>query len=648
MLPKTANSARLERRNGTSHSVDSIAVRILLLWLGAALVSAGGYCWARGSAPDASHVIGAISTAIGVAIAAVVLFVVGGMFGRRAAWVLPVVVLGACLVRGLTAGAVAAEPPVLVASERGLARGLVRLIVVGASTPGSACRIEVVAPAGGTAFEVLAPMDSCPLAHGDEIRVPAEDMAWRTGVLSVDPPRIRVERVLLVRRASGASYWRALARARQWGWEASRGEPGRAFVIASSFGLVTALPPDLREDVRRAGLGHLIAVSGMHVGLLALAVQRLFRRALAPLGVGPRASIVASWVPVVAYVVATGGAAPAVRAAAMLAVVGVGSLLGRPAHGMTVLAMAATVMLVACPQWAIDPGFHLSVAAMAVLVRLPLDAGLVRSAWQLHWAVLPVALLHFGPAGAGAVAANLVALPIFTAWVMPLTAIGTLAIPLYGARALDPAAAGADLVLLVADHVAGWPVVPSWVLAIAAALALLARLLPRRPLRDAIVPPFLSALGVLVAVALDRPPPATAPSAQWYAFGSTRQPTVIAMGGERIACVQDPGGNAKRWPELLDALGIDRVGPIAWTGRVPESGGDPPHVAELAQELGRADRLEPGDTACEFPPPDVVRRGVTACARLDDGTHGAVAVAGDEAFCWQRGTWRTLAIEWEQ
>lgn len=617
-------------------------MRILLLWLGAALVSAGGFCWARACAPDACHVDGAISTAIGVAIAAVVAFVVAALLGRRAAWALPVVVVAVCLVRALTAGAAAGEPLVLVASERGPARGLVRLTVVGASTPGSSCRVEVRSPAGGTAFEMLAPMDSCPLAQGDEIRVPAGDMAPQAAILSDEPPRIRVDRVLLERRASGPSYWHALAEARQWGFEASRGDPALAFVIASSFGLVSALPPDLREDVRRAGLGHLIAVSGMHVGMLALAVQRLLRRALAPLPFGPRASIVVSWVPVVAYVVATGGAAPAVRAAVMLAVVGVGSLLGRPAHGMTVLAMAATAMLLACPAWAVDPGFHLSVAAMATLVRLPMDAGLVRSAWQLHWSVLPVAMLHFGPAGLGAVAANVVALPAFTTWVIPLTAIGTLALPLYGARAFAPAAAGAELVLVVADQVATWPVVPRWVLALGAGLALVARLVPRLPWRDAIAPPFLAAVGVLAAVALDRPATPSAPPAQWYAFGSRRQPTVVAMAGDRIACVQDPSGDAKRWPEILDAFGVDRVVAIAWTGRATEHGGDPPHVVELTRELQRRDRFAADAIACEAPPADVVRRGVTACARLHDGAHGAVAVAGDRAFCWQRGTWRPM------
>jgi ComEC/Rec2-related protein len=622
-------------------------VRILFLWLVAAFASAGAYCWALASDPGyAPSFVGAISTVVAVAIATMVIAIARAACGRATSRAVPIVVLAMCVVRGLTAGAADAEPPMLTADHRGAARGLVRLVVVGASTPGSSCRLAVRSPAGGTAFELLAPTDSCPLGHGDEIRVPAEDMALAVDVLSEGPPRLLTDRVYLERRADEV-YWHALARMRQWGWEVSRGDPGRAFVIASSFGLVSALPPDVREDVRRAGLGHLIAVSGMHVGLLALVVQRLLRRALAPLGVGPRASILLSWIPVAAYVIATGCAAPAVRAAAMLAVVGVGSVLGRPTHGLTVLAMAATVMLVACPQWAIDPGFHLSVAAMAVLVRLPADVGLVRSAWQLHWAVLPVAMLHFGPGGAGGVLANLVALPIFTVWVLPLTAVGLAGLPLYGAAAFDPAAAGADLVLLVADHIARWPAVPPWTLAIAASVALLARLLPRRPWRDAIVPPFLAAVGVLIAIAIDRPLEATAPSAEWYALGSRRQPTVVTVVGDRIACVQDPSGDAKRWSEKLDTLGIDRVVAIGWTGRAPENGGDPPHVVELARELTRDGRFEAGEHDCRYPDAAHVRKAITTCARLHDGARGAVAVEGERAWCWLRGTWRPIAIDWE-
>jgi ComEC/Rec2-related protein len=622
-------------------------VRILFLWLVAALVSAGAYCWARASDPGYAPLFaGAISTVVAVAIATMVIAAARAACGRATSWAVPIIVLALCVVRGLSAGVVAAEPPMLVADRRGPARGLVRLVVVGASTPGSSCHLSVRSPTGGTAFDLLAPTDSCPLGHGDEIRVPATDMTLEVAVLSDGPPRLLTSRVYLERRADEI-YWHALARMRQWGWDVSRGDPARAFVIASSFGLVSAIPPDVREDVRRAGLGHLIAVSGMHVGVLALVVQRLLRRALAPLGVGPRASILLSWIPVAAYVIATGCAAPAVRAAAMLAVVGVGSLIGRPTHGLTVLAMAATVMLVACPQWAIDPGFHLSVAAMAALVRLPGDAGLVRSAWQLHWAVLPVAMLHFGPSGAGGVLANLVALPIFTVWVLPLTAVGVVGIPLYGAAAFDPAAAGADLVLLVSDHVAQWPVVPAWMLAIAAGVALLARLLPSRPWRDAIVPPFLAAVGVLLAVAVDRPAVATAPRAEWYAFGSRRQPTVVTIVGDRVACVQDPSGNAKRWSEKLDALGIDRVVAIAWTGRAPERGGDPPHVVELATELARAGRFEAAEHECRYPDEARVRKATTTCARLHDGAQGAVAVEGERAFCWLRGTWLPVAIDWE-
>jgi hypothetical protein len=312
--------------------------------------------------------------------------------------------------------------------------------------------------------------------------------------------------------------------------------------------------------------------------------------------------------------------------------------------------MAATVMLIARPSWAIDPGFHLSVAAMAALCRLPLEAGLVRVAWQLHWAVLPVAMLHFGPAGAGGVAANLLALPVFTAWIMPLLAVGALAIPFWGAAAIDPAAAGADLVLLVADRIAAWPVVPDWMLAICAAVALLVRVLPRWRFRDAVAPPFLASVGVLAVIAFGGPAVATAPRAGWYAFGSRRAPTVVAMHGDRTACVRDPGGDPKRWHAQLDAMGIDRVVAIEWSGREPERGGDPPHVAELARELERRGRFERSEQRCAFPAPDVVRQAITVCARLDDGVHGGVAVPtsdAEHAFCWLRGTWRPIAIEWD-
>ena len=500
--------------------------------------------------------VGAISAGVVVSVAFAGWTAVDGARRRRVGGTLIIVFFSACAVRGCVAGHRDVAGDELSAASRGPAHGLMLLEVEGASTPGSRCRIEVAGKDGGARFALWIPPERCPLASGDTIRVSAADLSPRAHLLSPDPTaHLSTEAVFTVRRDETETYWHAVADLRQWAWQGSRGDPGRGFVAASAIGLVSAMAPEDRAGVRRAGVGHLIAISGMHVGFLALVVLRIVRRGLGPVGIGPRTAVAISAIPVVAYVAATGAAAPAVRAVAMLAVVGAGAVLGRPTHGLTVVAVAATAMLFVDPSWAVDPGFQLSVAAMIALVRIPPGAGLLHVSWQLQWAVLPVALVHFGPPAAGIVVANLLALPIFTAWVMPLAAVGALAAPVFGAAAFDPAAAGAELILLVAAEAAALPLVPPWVLGTIAAAAIVLR---RCKIRRGFVPSFAAAAGVLVVLLLAPAPRSDAPPAQWFAIGGWRRPTVVAVGDD-VACIKDPGDAARRWPQRLDALG-DRQG----------------------------------------------------------------------------------------
>ncbi len=118
----------------------------------------------------------------------------------------------------------------------------------------------------------------------------------------------------------------------------------------------------------------MIAISGLHVGLAALVLQRVLRTLTATWTRGIEISLAASLAPVVGYVVLTGAGPPAIRAALMLGLGSLGAWVGRPTQGRTILAIAAALMLVAHPPWLVEPGFQLSVAAMLALVALPPDA----------------------------------------------------------------------------------------------------------------------------------------------------------------------------------------------------------------------------------------------------------------------------------
>jgi ComEC/Rec2-related protein len=192
----------------------------------------------------------------------------------------------------------------------------------------------------------------------------------------------------------------------------------------------------LRETFARAGLVHLLAISGTHVGLLAAVVlvlgaaARLSRRQL-------------TWVTLAAiwcYLAMIGAPASAVRAGLMLSLALISVLIQRPAAALPMIAAAALALLVLDPLNILDPGFQLSFLGVGgILVMHRTVHPLVPGAWKrrpaVRWvlestlvsvaafaATAPVTAHHFGSVAPVAIAANLPALPL-----MSLALVGVLA-----------------------------------------------------------------------------------------------------------------------------------------------------------------------------------------------------------------------------
>ena len=466
------------------------------------------------------------------------------------------------LARGASVG-----PAATVEADRRGAPPTARLVEVrGASTPGPQCRVSA-RTARGAEVELALPSEACPLWWGTRLLVPTADL--HTDAARADPDDGGLEGNLVFVSHSwrlpdpSTSWWArprvtvsaALARARQAGWEAARGDAARGFVVASSLGLSDALPPDVRARLQRAGLGHLVAVSGLHVGLAALAWLAALRWLLAMRWWGAVASVVLSTLPVLAYVVLTGAAAPAVRAATMFGLVACGSVLGRPTHGPSVLLVAATLMVFVQPQWLVEPGFQLSIAAMVVLVGLPSGAGASFTSWHLGWALLPLLWLHFDASSDGSVVANAIAVPVFSLWVVPMAFVGWGLLPVLGDLALEPAAAGAAVILDVADVVSRWPEIPRGVWVAAAVSTWVPVLRRHLSERARAWLPHRGAALLLVAVAVVSAWP-RAVRAGWTAWAAGRHPEVLAIAPDGQACVREPSAGVGRWRARLEASGV--------------------------------------------------------------------------------------------
>ncbi len=210
--------------------------------------------------------------------------------------------------------------------------------------------------------------------------------------------------------------------------------PAAALMQALTLGVRDDLGP-IRAAFAASGLAHVLALSGLHVGVLAGALVVVVR------GVGRRRSLVVVAV-LVAYLGVVGATPSVVRATAMVSAALLGRAFGVGGHGWaTHLALAGAGSLLARPAWLGDLGFglsYLSVLGMGVAAR-PLARwwGPVRSAsagrrsrpWlRVHrWvasalavsvaaqaATLPLIASTFGAVPLLAPVANLVAVPLAT------------------------------------------------------------------------------------------------------------------------------------------------------------------------------------------------------------------------------------------
>ncbi len=183
----------------------------------------------------------------------------------------------------------------------------------------------------------------------------------------------------LVGEGEGSPALRAVYRLRYGlsrGLAESLSEPQGAMARAIVLGLRSAMPADLVRAFRETGTSHLLAISGLHVGVflaMSLAVSRWALGARGQLYV--LAPLAAVWV----YAVLSGMSPSVQRAAIMGSVYLAGLYLGRQNSGMPALAAAAAVMAGVDPAIITRVSFQLSFAAMAGLVLLapPIEARLL-------------------------------------------------------------------------------------------------------------------------------------------------------------------------------------------------------------------------------------------------------------------------------
>ena len=221
----------------------------------------------------------------------------------------------------------------------------------------------------------------------------------------------------------------------------------RALLVAD----MKQLSPDVRDRFAASGLAHVLSISGLHVGIIALALEIVFGAMRLPRVVASTSSLAVTTV----YVLILGAPPPAVRAATMLGARTLSRTMQRPTSPWAIVALGAATPLIS-PRAVLDLGWQLSVLGVAALVVVPgivrrilphdvlgwrrdLASGLIASTVATCLSA-PLVAWHFGRVSAIGPLTNIVASP-FVTLVQPILFAGLVLAPFGGvARFLAGAA----------------------------------------------------------------------------------------------------------------------------------------------------------------------------------------------------------------
>lgn len=129
------------------------------------------------------------------------------------------------------------------------------------------------------------------------------------------------------------------------------------------------MTPELREAYALSGVSHILAVSGLHVGIIFLLANILFRP-LAILRHGQIIACAAVLVPVWLYAAAAGFPPSVVRAATMFSLFQLAKAFTASYLSLNILAFTAIIMIAADPDTIFDIGFQLSFTAVAAIITV--------------------------------------------------------------------------------------------------------------------------------------------------------------------------------------------------------------------------------------------------------------------------------------
>lgn len=423
--------------------------------------------------------------------------------------------------------------------------------------------------------------------------------------------------------------------------------PGDRGAIASALitGKRDAISAPVNDAMYISSLAHVLSISGYHMAVVA-GVVFFFLRALLALvpGLAVRHPI-KKWaagcalVAAAFYLLLSGAEVATQRSFIMIAIVLVGVMVDRPALTFRTLAVAAFAVLLLTPEAAVQPSFQMSFAATLALIAayqngLPWRAGpdsslsqraalwgareivgLILASLVAGLATTPYAAYHFHRVAPYGVLANLLAMPVVSAWVMPMGILGVLTLP-FGFDA--------GFWRLMGQGIGWMDGVALWVAGLPGALG---------HIRAFGTGPLLLATAGLLLLCLLRTPlrwsgAALALAASLWAV-TTPRPDVLIAGDGRAAAIRGPDGRLSVLASGRDTFAIKEWLAADGDGRTPKDAGL--HAGVACDAVGCIGHLKDGRLASmvlkvEAFAEDCARAAVVASAREAQGGCAATLV----------------------
>jgi len=262
--------------------------------------------------------------------------------------------------------------------------------------------------------------------------------------------------------------------------------PLGAIAAALITGDKASIPEKVREDFINSGLAHILAISGLHLSIIAGVIFLLMRHGIALIPflsltynskkLAAFGTIVMSFL----YLILSGFGIPAQRSFMMISLVMAAILIDRTALSMRTVAFAAFVLLFILPEALLGPSFQLSFAAVISLIAgyevwknpiaqwmvgggklrsfLVYAGGLAFTSLLATMATLPFTIYLFHRFSLHAVEANLVAVPLTSLVIMPSALLTCLLTPIgLGTGPLWVFEKSLGMLVEIAATVSAWP-----------------------------------------------------------------------------------------------------------------------------------------------------------------------------------------------